>query len=211
MHGYDLATALADLREGRAVIVTDDVQREDEGDLVLPAELATPQRVNWLLHAARGLLLVALPEARVRELQLPFVPARQPPPNAPRMAGPVDAREGVTTGISAHDRATTARKLADPGARPDDFALPGHVLTLAAAPGGLRERRGHTEAAVELLRLAGLRPAAVMGELLTADGRTARGDELRALAERLGVGIIGVEEIASAAAQHASAPPEPRR
>ncbi len=203
MRGYDLAAALADVRRGKAVIITDDAEREDEGDLVFAAQFATPERVNWLLHAARGLMLAALPEERVRGLEIPFVEPRHPSPNVPRMAVPVDAREGVTTGISAHDRAVTARKLADPKSTADDFARPGHVLILAAAPGGLGERRGHTEAGVELMRLAGLAQAAVMGELLTPDGEMARGAALVALGDELDVGIIGVEEIAAALAQGA--------
>ncbi|MFQ6133796.1 MAG: 3,4-dihydroxy-2-butanone-4-phosphate synthase [Armatimonadota bacterium] len=195
---YDIERATADVRVGRLVIVTDDADREDEGDLILAAEHATGERVNLMLRQGGGLLLVALTQQRLAELDLQLIQPRNAPPHAPRMALPVDARHGVGTGISAADRATTIRKLAAPEAGPEDFAVPGHVLVLAAAAGGLRERRGHTECALELMLLAGLYPAAAMCEVMTPDGRMARGEELAALAQRIGVGIVGVSQIAEA-------------
>jgi len=198
---YDIQQVLADLRAGRLIIVTDEAIREDEADLVLAAQHATTEWVNLMLRHGGGLLLVALPEKRLNELGIPLIEPRHAPPHAPRMALPVDARTGVTTGISAADRATTVRRLAAPEAGPDDFAVPGHVLLLAAAEGGLGERRGHTECALELVRLAGLYPAAAMCEIMAPDGSMARGQELAAFARQMGLGIVGVAQIIEAARQ----------
>ncbi len=189
--------ALIDLRAGRMIIVVDDEDRENEGDLVMAAEKVTPEAVNFMTKHGRGLICVALPPERVDALGLPLmVPPEQA--NAPlgtAFTVSVDVRHGTTTGISAHDRARTIRALVDPHMTREDFVMPGHVFPLRARPGGVLERPGHTEAAVDLTRLAGLRPGGVICEILAEDGTMARRPQLKVLARQHGLKIITIADL----------------
>ncbi len=195
---------LDDLRKGRLVIVVDDEDRENEGDLIGAAEKATDQTINFMTRYGRGLLCVATTSERLEQLQIPALPGDNTSPFGSPFAVPVDAhpRFGVTTGISASDRATTIRKLADPFAQPGDFTRPGHVSVLRAKDGGVLRRAGHTEAAVDLCRLAGLFPCAVLCEILREDGQTARMKDLEAFAQEHNLKIISVAQIIAYRLQH---------
>lgn len=188
---------LDELRAGRMIILCDDEDRENEGDLVLPAEFATPQRINFMLRYGRGTLCVALTRARCEQLQL----HPQAPVNTTRFGTAftvtIDgaARLGVTTGVSAADRARTIRHTAAEEARPDDFVRPGHVNPLIARDGGVLVRAGQTEGSVDLCRLAGLYPAAVIIEVMRDDGEMARLPDLEALAARHGLKMCSVAQI----------------
>ncbi|RTH19514.1 bifunctional 3,4-dihydroxy-2-butanone-4-phosphate synthase/GTP cyclohydrolase II [Thermus scotoductus] len=164
---------MEELRQGRPVILVDDEDRENEGDLIMAAEHVTPEWVNFMLKECRGLLCVALTEERARALDLPLMVERNQDPQGTRFTVSVDAR-GTTTGISAFERAATIRLLADPEATAQDFRRPGHIFPLVARPGGVLRRAGHTEATVDLLRLAGLRPVGSLIEILKEDGTMAR-------------------------------------
>lgn len=192
-----LEEALEDFRQGKFLVLVDAEDREDEGDLITPAQFITAEKVNLMLAEARGMFLFPAPEALWRQLDIPLIQPRHGDAKTPRFGLPFDARRGISTGISAADRAFTVRAALEPGAGPDDFAIPGHVLPLAARAGGLAERQGHTEGAVELARRAGLVPAAVMSEVLTPDGQMARGTQLQAFATHLGCRIIAIEQLLS--------------
>lgn len=171
-------TAIQEIAAGRPVVVTDDEGRENEGDLVFAAEKVTPELVNAMIRHARGLICVPMTEAQLKRLGInPMVQQNR---EAMRTAFTVsvDAAEGITTGISAFDRARTIKLLADPETRPDALVQPGHIFPLCARPGGVLERAGHTEAAVDLAALAGLRPTGVICEILNEDGTMARLPEL---------------------------------
>jgi len=191
----DIPSVLADLRAGKFVIIVDDENRENEGDLCIAAQHVTAETIVFLLKEARGSLCVAVAPEVARRLELrPMVEE-----NRSKFATPftvtVDAREGITTGVSAHDRARTIQVIADENSGPDDLVRPGHVQPLAARPGGTLVRAGHTEAAVDLVRLAGLRPACLICEVMNADGTMAKLPELRRLADRLGIRICSIVDI----------------
>jgi 3,4-dihydroxy 2-butanone 4-phosphate synthase/GTP cyclohydrolase II len=174
--GFDsIAATLRALRAGSMAVVVDDEDRENEGDFVMAAEKVTPEDVNFLTREARGLLCVSMPGPRLEELGL----ALMTPLNTARFSTPftisVDLLAGTTSGSSTQDRALTIRALASPKTRPEELARPGHVFPLRAADQGVLSRAGHTEAALDLVRLAGLKPAAVLCEILSADGTMARG------------------------------------
>ncbi len=164
---------VAELRQGRMVIITDDEHRENEGDLVLPAAHVTPEAITFMATYGRGLICAPLSAERASELNL-STPASLTDPFGTAFTQSVDARRGTTTGISAFDRATTVRALIDPATSPADFVSPGHLFPLIARPGGVLRRAGHTEAAVDLARLAGLTPAGVICEIMNDDGTMAR-------------------------------------
>ncbi|MDQ7028765.1 MAG: bifunctional 3,4-dihydroxy-2-butanone-4-phosphate synthase/GTP cyclohydrolase II [Ardenticatenia bacterium] len=189
--------ALNELRAGHMVIVVDDEDRENEGDLVMAAEKVTPQAINFMTKYGRGLICVALPPERVEALGLPMMVPEQATtaPLGTAFTISVDAKQGTTTGISAHDRATTIRALVDPMTTLDDFVMPGHIFPLRARPGGVLERPGHTEAAVDLTRLAGLRPGGVICEILDDDGSMARRPQLEAFARRHGLRIVTIADL----------------
>ncbi|TXR57886.1 3,4-dihydroxy-2-butanone-4-phosphate synthase [Quadrisphaera setariae] len=192
--------ALAALRCGRPVLVLDDDDREDEGDVVLAASLATPQWVAWTVKHGSGLLCAPLPAVLADSLGLPDMVERNEDSLRTAYTVTVDAASGVTTGISAADRARTARVLADPASGPADLIRPGHVLPLRARPGGVLERRGHTEAAVDLCRLAGLPPVAIITELVDLDdpdGDMLRGPGVVALGAEHGLPVITIEQLAA--------------
>ena len=187
--------ALADLRNGKLVVVVDDEDRENEGDLIGAAELVTPDAVNFMAREARGLMCVAIPPERAAALELPMMEVRNTSLYDTPFTVSVDARSGTTTGISAADRAATIRALAAPETAPTDFARPGHIFPLRAQAGGVLRRAGHTEAAVDLARLAGLKPAGVLIEVLDADGTMARVPALRAFADRHGLRLITIKDL----------------
>ncbi|MCS7066321.1 MAG: 3,4-dihydroxy-2-butanone-4-phosphate synthase, partial [Fimbriimonadales bacterium] len=165
--------AIEIIRNGGMLIVVDDEDRENEGDFVMAAEKVTPEAVNFMLLHGRGLLCLPTEGWRLDELNIPMMTQVNAPFGTP-MAEAIDAREGITTGISAFDRAHTIRLFVSPDAKPNDFVRPGHVFPLRAAPGGVLKRAGHTEAAVDLAKLAGLFPAGVICEILNEDGSMAR-------------------------------------
>ncbi len=186
---------LQDFRKGKLVIVVDDEARENEGDLIGAAAKITPDKVNFMAKHGRGLICVALTPERCAELDL--LPAVQ---NSTALHGTawtvsVDAVKGTTTGISAHDRAVTIKALVNPKTKPTDLARPGHIFPLMARPGGVLVRAGHTEAAVDLARLAGLYPAGVLCEVMADDGKMARLPELQRLAKKFGLKILTIKDL----------------
>lgn len=185
---------MEELRQGRPVILVDDEDRENEGDLIMAAEHVTPEWVNFMLKECRGLLCVALTEERARALDLPLMVERNQDPQGTRFTVSVDAR-GTTTGISAFERAATIRLLADPEATAQDFRRPGHIFPLVARPGGVLRRAGHTEATVDLLRLAGLRPVGSLIEILKEDGTMARLPDLLEFAVRHGLKVGTIADL----------------
>ena len=187
--------AAADLRDGRMIIIVDDEDRENEGDLVCAAELVTPEAVNFMATHARGLICMPLTEERCDELHLTMQVADNTSFLGTAFTVSIEARKGVTTGISAADRATTILAAVDPKTRPQDLARPGHVFPLRAKRGGVLVRPGQTEASVDLARIAGLNPSAVICEVMNADGTMARMPQLEEFAARHGLKIISVAEL----------------
>jgi 3,4-dihydroxy 2-butanone 4-phosphate synthase/GTP cyclohydrolase II len=188
--------AVRDLQAGRMVILCDDDDRENEADICMAAQFATPEKINFIVRQACGLLCVALSGERLDTLRLPLAESDGQPLQGTAFTTSVDAVHGTTTGISAHDRATTIRTLVNPQTRPADLARPGHVFPLRARTGGTLERRGHTEASVDLMRIAGLEPGAVICEILDENGEAARGQALIDLAHKWQLGIVSVDAIA---------------
>lgn len=187
--------ALDDLRQGKLVIVVDDEDRENEGDFIGVAELVTPESVNFMARYGRGLMCVGITRERAAQLELPMMGPENTSLHGTPFTVSVDAREGVTTGISAADRARTIRLLADPATRPSDLARPGHIFPLRAQTGGVLRRAGHTEAAVDLARLAGFQPAGVLIEIMNDDGTMARVPDLRRLADAHGLKLITIKDL----------------
>ena len=187
--------AIDDFRQGKFVIVVDDEDRENEGDFITAAEMITPEKVNFMLREGRGVLCAPITTTRARELEL----AHQVEENTSMLGTPftvtVDKLEGCTTGVSAHDRAATIQALADPTSTPKTFGRPGHINPLYAQDNGVLRRAGHTEAAVDLARLAGLRPAAALIEILNSDGTMARMPELIKKSEEFGIRLIQIKDI----------------
>jgi 3,4-dihydroxy 2-butanone 4-phosphate synthase/GTP cyclohydrolase II len=187
--------AIEEIRQGRMVVVCDDEDRENEGDLTMAAQFATPEAVNFMAKEARGLVCLALTPERCDELGLDLMAAKNETPLQTAFTVAIEAREGVTTGISAADRARTIQVAVDPGASPRDLVQPGHVFPLKAKPGGVLERTGQTEAAVDLARLAGLNPAGVICEVMNEDGTMARVPDLVPYCERHGLKMITVADL----------------
>jgi 3,4-dihydroxy 2-butanone 4-phosphate synthase/GTP cyclohydrolase II len=183
------------LRAGKPVIVADDEGRENEGDAIMAAEFATQEWVAWMVRNTSGYLCAPMPNAIADRLGLPLMVERNEDSRGTAYTVSVDAADRISTGISASDRAHTLRILADPDATPDLLIRPGHILPLRAVEGGVRERAGHTEAAVDLMRLAGLAPVAVIGELVDDDGEMMRLPSLIALGEREGLPVTTVEAL----------------
>lgn len=186
--------AIEDIRQGRIVIVVDDADRENEGDFIMAAEKATPDAINFMATHGRGIICMPVEGRRLDELRIPL------------MVGPfderktaftvsIDARLGITTGTSAYDRAATIRTVCDPDTRPEDVQMPGHIFPLRAAEGGVLRRAGHTEAGVDLARLAGLFPAGVICEIMHPDGTMARLPDLVRVARERGVRIISISDL----------------
>ncbi|MEO0098691.1 MAG: bifunctional 3,4-dihydroxy-2-butanone-4-phosphate synthase/GTP cyclohydrolase II [candidate division WOR-3 bacterium] len=187
--------ALEDVKKGRVIIVVDDESRENEGDLIVAAERITPQKINFMTKYGRGLICCALNEDRLEELKLPPIFGENTARFGTPFAIPVDAREGTTTGSSAYDRAKTVKALIDPKTKPEDLLRPGHIFPLRAVKGGVLRRAGHTEAAVDLARLAGFYPAGVLCEILAEDGQMAKLKDLIRLAQRFRLKIITIRDL----------------
>lgn len=187
--------AIDDFRHGKMVIVVDDEDRENEGDIIVAAETITPEQVNFMLKNARGVLCAPITLSRCRELELPH----QVEQNTSMLGTPftvtVDKLEGCTTGVSAEDRCATIRALADPSSTPETFGRPGHINPLYAQDQGVLRRSGHTEAAIDLARLAGLQPAAALMEIMSDDGTMARLPELRRKADLWGMKLISIRDL----------------
>lgn len=187
--------AIDDIRWGKMIIVVDDEDRENEGDLVMAAEKITPEAVNFMTTHGRGLVCVPLTTKRLAELDLNPMVNNNTARLGTRFTVSVDAFDGTTTGISAHDRAITIRKLVNPATKPSDLGRPGHIFPLQAVDGGVLRRAGHTEASVDLARLAGLAPAGVLCEIMDEDGTMARVPALMKMARQFGLKIITVHEL----------------
>ncbi len=187
--------AIEDIRQGRMIIVVDDEDRENEGDLVMAAEKITPEAVNFMTTHGRGLVCVPLTTKRLLELDLNPMVNNNTARLGTRFTVSVDAFEGTTTGISAHDRAVTITRLVDPETKPSDLGRPGHIFPLQAVDGGVLRRAGHTEASVDLARLAGLAPAGVLCEIMAEDGTMARVPTLMQMSRQFGLKIITVHEL----------------
>ena len=187
--------ALEDIRRGRVVIVVDDEERENEGDFIAAAELVTPETINFMVTEGRGLVCTPITEARAAELALELMVDVNTSKHGTPFTVTVDYAHGTTTGISASDRAKTVRAIADPNATASDFARPGHIFPLRAADEGVLRRAGHTEAAVDLARLAGFSSAGVLCEIMNEDGSMARLRELKKIAQEFDLKIISVQDL----------------
>src|SRR5689334_4927866 len=179
-----IESVIGDLRKGKMVIIVDDADRENEGDLVMAAECVTPEAINFMARHGRGLICVPTTSERLKQLGVEQMVTQNRETFKTDFQVSVDAAKGITTGISAADRAHTIEVMAEPTALPEDLVQPGHVFPLRARPGGVLQRAGHTEAAVDLVRLGGGRPVAVICEILSEDGSMARLPELLKFAKR---------------------------
>ena len=187
--------AIEDIRKGRMVILVDDEDRENEGDLTMAAEAVTPEAVNFMAMHGRGLICLSLPPERVEHLQLPMMTTDNTSSFGTAFTISIEAKKGVTTGISAADRATTIKTAIDPKSGPEDLARPGHVFPLKARPGGVLQRAGQTEGSVDLARLAGLYPAGVICEIMNDDGTMSRVPQLMEFSKKFDLKIITVKDL----------------
>lgn len=194
MHFHTIEEALEDLKQGKVIIVVDDEDRENEGDFVALAEKATPEVINFMITYGRGLVCVPLTEERVNQLQLPQMVSYNTDRHGTAFTVSVDAMD-TTTGISAYERASTIQQLIDPNKGPNDFRRPGHIFPLVARPGGVLQRAGHTEAAVDLARLCNAYPAGVICEVIKDDGTMARVPDLWLIAQRFGLKMITIQDL----------------
>lgn len=198
-----LEEALEEMRAGRLLIVVDDEQRENEGDLVMAAEKVTPDAVNFIVKHARGLLCMPMLGERLDELQMPLmVTENGANKNQTAFTVSVDYKQNTTTGISAHDRAATIQALIDPAAQPEDFTRPGHLFPLRYYPGGVLVRAGHTEAIVDLCNLAGMYPAGIVCEIMAEDGSMSRLPALEEFAEEHGLKILSIAQVIAHRRRH---------
>ncbi len=186
---------LEEIRAGRMVVIVDDEDRENEGDLIMAAELVRPQDINFMVTHARGLVCLSLIRERCRQLGLPPMVRDNTSSHGTNFTVSIEAAEGVTTGISAYDRAHTVRTAVRPDAKPEDLSQPGHIFPLMAQPGGVLNRAGHTEAASDLALLAGFEPAGVLVEILNTDGSMARRPQLEVFAREHGLKIGSIEDL----------------
>lgn len=187
--------AIQAFRDGRAVVLVDDPDRENEGDLIIPAEMINEEIMAMMIRECSGIVCLCVDDALARHLELPQMVERNESRHGTAFTVSIEAREGVTTGVSARDRVTTIRAAMRPGAEPGDLARPGHVFPLRAHPGGLVCRRGHTEGAVDLARRAGFRPSAVLCELMNPDGTMMRGRTLAWFAERNAFPLLSIQDL----------------
>ncbi len=187
--------ALEDLKTGKMIIVVDDEDRENEGDLIIPAEKVTPEAINFMAMYGRGLICLAIAPEIAERLRLELQPRRGIDPYGTAFTVSIDARYGITTGISAYDRAYTIKLVIDENSKPEDFITPGHVFPIIARKGGVLVRAGHTEAAVDLARLCGMKPAGVICEIMKDDGTMARLPDLEKFAEKWGLKIITIRDL----------------
>ncbi|GAB3176936.1 bifunctional 3,4-dihydroxy-2-butanone-4-phosphate synthase/GTP cyclohydrolase II [Telluribacter humicola] len=188
--------AIRDVQAGKIIIVVDDEDRENEGDMICAAEMVTPEIINFMAREGRGLICVALTEERCNELELEMMVGKNTATHETAFTVSVDLLgNGCTTGISASDRSKTIQALVNPNTRPEDLGRPGHIFPLKAKQGGVLRRTGHTEAAVDFARLAGLAPSGALVEVLNEDGSMARLPELRQLADRLGMKLVSIKDL----------------
>lgn len=188
-------SALAALGQGNGVLLVDDEDRENEGDLIFSAEHLTAEQMALLIRECSGIVCLCLTDEQLRRLDLPMMVDNNTSQNGTAFTVTIEAREGVTTGVSAQDRVTTIRAAIAENARPTDLAHPGHVFPLRAQPGGILTRRGHTEGTVDMMLLAGLRPAGVLCELTNPDGTMARLPQVVAFAERHNMPVLSIEDL----------------
>src|SRR5882762_3637981 len=193
---------IEEARNGRMFILVDDEDRENEGDLVIPAQMATPQVINFMAKHGRGLICLALTRQRVEHLKLPLMPQQNSSRLRTAFTVSIEAAEGVTTGISAPDRARTVSTAIDPTKGPGDIETPGHIFPLMARDGGVLVRTGHTEAAVDIARLAGLNPSGVICEIMNDDGTMARRDDLIAFAQLHGLKVATIADLIAYRRRH---------
>jgi 3,4-dihydroxy 2-butanone 4-phosphate synthase/GTP cyclohydrolase II len=191
--------AISDLRQGKVIILTDHPERENEGDFIFPAATITASIMNFIIRNSSGIVCLSLFETQLKQLNLPFM---VPPPENTSLRGTpfavsIDARQGISTGVSAADRVKTVQTVMSPTVCPEDLVKPGHVFPLYAKAGGVLERAGHTEGAIDLVQLAGFKPAAILCEVMNADGTMARGKQLTAFAEQHAIKILSIEDIIS--------------
>ncbi len=197
-HEFEFNTikeAIEDIKAGKMIIVVDDPDRENEGDLVMAAELATPQDINFITREGRGILCLPITEEKASELKLDLMVQNNTALHGTPFSVSIDYKFGTTTGISAHDRAITINRSADENINPDDFARPGHIFPLIAKKGGVLKRAGHTEAVVDIVKLAGLKPVGVLCEILAEDGTMARVPKLMEFAEKYNLKIITIMDL----------------
>jgi 3,4-dihydroxy 2-butanone 4-phosphate synthase / GTP cyclohydrolase II len=187
--------AVEDLKAGKFFIVVDDEGRENEGDLVVATEKVTAEHINFMAREARGLICITMTGQRLDELDIPLMVQNNTSPHNTAFTVSVEAKRGTTTGISAHDRAATARALIDQQSRPEDIVRPGHMFPIRAREGGVLVRAGHTEASIDLCRLAGLYPSGIICEVMNEDGTMARMPALEKMAERFGFNIIAITDL----------------
>jgi 3,4-dihydroxy 2-butanone 4-phosphate synthase/GTP cyclohydrolase II len=196
MQFAEIEKSLRELRCGRMIVITDDEDRENEGDLVIAAEMVTPEVINFMAPHARGLICLAMTGERLDQLELEPMVLNNTTPLGTAFTVSIDARgRGVTTGISSYDRAQTILAAVDPRTRPEDLARPGHVFPLRSRPDGVLERRGQTEASVDLARLAGLHHAAAICEIMNRDGSMARGSDLARFCSEYGFTMVTVAQL----------------
>ena len=187
--------AIDDIRKGRMLILVDDEDRENEGDFCFAAEHVTPEKINFMAKHGRGLVCLSMTDERLHQLDFPMMVEKNTSRFETAFTVSVDASKGITTGISAYDRAHTIRLVADDKAKPDDFVRPGHIFPLRAKPGGVLVRTGQTEGSVDLARLAGLKPAAVICEIMNDDGTMARMPDLEVFAEKHHMKIVAIKDL----------------
>ncbi len=201
---HTIEEAIDEIRNGRIVIVCDDEDRENEGDFVMAAEMATPESINLMVTHGKGLVCAPITRQRAYELNLDRMVIENTDAMGTAFTVSIDSREGTTTGISAGDRAKTIRDLIKPDTKPGDFRRPGHIFPLIAVDGGVLRRAGHTEAAVDLARLAGLQPAGVICEIMNEDGSMARVPDLIKVAERFGMKLVTIKDLIAYRMAHES-------
>ena len=186
---------IEDIKAGRMVIIVDDEDRENEGDLAMAAEMVTPESINFMATHGRGLICVPMMGQRLEQLRLPMMVQENTARHSTAFTVSVDALKGATTGISAHDRSLTVKALIDPATKPEDLARPGHIFPLRYMQGGVLVRAGQTEGSVDLARLAGLYPAGIICEIMADDGTMARMPELDEFSRRYGIKVVTVADI----------------
>ncbi len=206
MSVVSIEEAIEEIRQGKMIVLVDDEDRENEGDLCIAAEKVTPEAINFMAKYGRGLICLALSAERVEQLKLPLMGTNNhpSPPHGTAFTVSIEARRGVTTGISAHDRAVTILTAIADDAKPEDLVTPGHVFPLRAQPGGVLVRAGHTEGSVDLARLAGLKPAAVICEIMNDDGTMARLPDLEKFAQKHNLKIATIADLISYRIKHDS-------
>jgi 3,4-dihydroxy 2-butanone 4-phosphate synthase/GTP cyclohydrolase II len=192
---HSIPEAVEALQKGEMIIVVDDEDRENEGDIICAAEICTPEMINFMATKARGLICASVTAERAKELDLDLMVRHNTALHGTKFTVSIDYNIGTSTGISTHDRAATVQALADPQAKAQDFGRPGHIFPLIAAEGGVLRRAGHTEAVVDLMRLAGMKPCGVLCEILNDDGTMARFDSLKVFADKYGMKMISVGDL----------------